>query len=139
MAAPERRLRALPIAGYINLLRAIPASPAAAPDRPAAPAQSINPQSVNRAIKRIIADYNATEEVAAKKQHREAVLLPDFSAHHLRHTFCTRLCENETNLKVIQSVMGHKDIQTTMDVYAEATEQKKQESFERLAAKLDIF
>ena len=64
-----------------------------------------NPQSVNRAIKRIIADYNATEEVAAKKQHREAVLLPDFSAHHLRHTFCTRLCENETNLKVIQS--GH--------------------------------
>ena len=45
-----------------------------------------NPQSVNRAIKRIIADYNATEEVAAKKQHREAVLLPDFSVHHLRHT-----------------------------------------------------
>ena len=31
-----------------------------------------NPQSVNRAIIRIIADYNATEEVSAKKQHREA-------------------------------------------------------------------
>ena len=73
----------------------------------------------------IIADYNAGEEVEAKKQHREAVLLPDFSAHHLRHTFCTRLCEKETNLKVIQSVMGHKDIQTTMDIYAEATEEKK--------------
>ena len=98
-----------------------------------------NPQSVNRAIKRIIADYNAGEEVEAKKRHREAVLLPDFSAHHLRHTFCTRLCEKETNLKVIQSVMGHKDIQTTMDIYAEATEEKKQESFERLAATLDIF
>ena len=52
---------------------------------------------------------------------------------------CTRLCEKETNLKVIQSVMGHKDIQTTMDIYAEATEEKKQESFERLAATLDIF
>lgn len=98
-----------------------------------------NPQSVNRAIKRIIADYNAGEEVEAKKQHREVVLLPDFSAHHLRHTFCTRLCEKETNLKVIQSVMGHKDIQTTMDIYAEATEEKKQESFERLAATLNIF
>ena len=98
-----------------------------------------NPQSVNRAIKRIIADYNVGEEVEAKKQHREAVLLPDFSAHYLRHTFCTRLCEKETNLKVIQSVMGHKDIQTTMDIYAEATEEKKQESFERLAATLDIF
>lgn len=98
-----------------------------------------NPQSVNRAIKRIVIDYNASETVNAKKERREAVILPDFSAHHLRHTFCTRLCENETNLKVIQSIMGHKDIQTTMDVYAEATEEKKQESFERLAAKMDVF
>lgn len=81
----------------------------------------------------------AGEEVNAKKEHREAVILPDFSAHHLRHTFCTRLCEQETNLKVIQSIMGHKDIQTTMDVYAEATEQKKQESFERLSATLNVF
>lgn len=47
-----------------------------------------------------------------------------------RHTFCTRLCERETNLKIIQSIMGHKDIQTTMDIYAEATEEKKQETFE---------
>ena len=43
------------------------------------------------------------------------------------NTFCTRLCENETNLKVIQTVMGHKDIQTTMDIYADCTEEKKQE------------
>ncbi len=98
-----------------------------------------NPQTVNRAIKRIVSDYNAGEQINAKKEHREPLLLPDFSAHHLRHTFCTRLCENETNLKVIQSIMGHKDIQTTMDIYAEATEEKKQESFERLASKLNIF
>ena len=98
-----------------------------------------NPQSVNRAIKRIVSDYNAAEEMEAKREHREPLLLPEFSAHHLRHTFCTRLCENETNLKVIQSIMGHKDIQTTMDIYAEATEEKKHETFERLAAKIDIF
>lgn len=59
--------------------------------------------------------------------------------HSLRHTFCTRLCERETNLKIIQSIMGHKDIQTTMDIYAEATEEKKQETFERLAATMDVF
>ena len=98
-----------------------------------------NPQSVNRAIKRIISDYNAVEEIRAKKEKREAVILPDFSAHHLRHTFCTRLCEQETNLKVIQSIMGHKDIKTTMEIYAEATEEKKQESFERLAATINVF
>ena len=90
----------------------------------------MNAQSVNRAIKRISSAYNATEGIEAKKEHREPVLLPDFSAHSLRHTFCTRLCEREMNLKIIQSIMGHKDIQTTMDIYAEATEEKKQETIE---------
>ena len=59
-----------------------------------------------------------------------------FSAHNLRHTFCTRFCENESNLKVIQSVMGHKDISTTMDIYAEATEEKKQEIMASLQGKI---
>lgn len=48
-----------------------------------------------------------------------------FSCHHIRHTFCTRFCENERNLKVIQSIMGHANIETTMDIYAEATDVKK--------------
>ncbi|BDZ76122.1 tyrosine-type recombinase/integrase [Claveliimonas bilis] len=98
-----------------------------------------NPQTVNHTIKRIANNYNAEEVVQAKKENRDPVILPNFSCHHLRHTFCTRLCENETNLKVIQSIMGHKNIETTLDIYAEATEKKKQESFENLAAKLDIF
>ena len=55
----------------------------------------------------------------------EPLFLPNFSAHHLRHTFCARLCENETNLKAIQEIMGHADISTTMDIYAECSEEKK--------------
>jgi len=100
-----------------------------------------NPQTVNHTIKRIANSYNADEVVRAKKERRDPIILPlpNFSCHHLRHTFCTRLCENETNLKVIQSIMGHRNIETTMDIYAEATEEKKQESFENLAAKLDVF
>ena len=35
--------------------------------------------------------------------------------------------------------MGHRNIETTMDIYAEATEEKKQELFENLATKLDVF
>ena len=42
-------------------------------------------------------------------------------------------------VKINQSIMGHKDIQTTMDIYAEATEEKKQETFEHLAATMDVF
>lgn len=98
-----------------------------------------NPQTVNHTIKRILNQHNADELIRAKKERREPILLPDFSCHHLRHTFCTRLCENEMNLKVIQSIMGHRNIETTMDIYTEATEEKKQESFENLAANLDTF
>jgi integrase len=97
-----------------------------------------NPQAINRTIKRIAHSYNAEEIVKAKREQREPIILPDFSCHHLRHTFCTRLCEHETNLKVIQAIMGHRSIETTMDIYAEATDRKKQQTFENLS-KLDIF
>lgn len=84
-----------------------------------------------------VPDWNG-QVLSGKK--KEIFFVPYLTRpHHLRHTFCTRLCENETNLKVIQSIMGHRNIETTMDIYAEATEEKKQESFENLAAKLDIF
>ena len=72
----------------------------------------------------------------AKAEGREPILLPKFSAHQLRHTFCTRFCENETNLKVIQSIMGHSDITTTMDIYADATQEKKQEIMANLNGKI---
>ena len=98
-----------------------------------------NPQAVNRAIKRIYEAYNAEEVVKAFKEHREPVIIPHFSCHHLRHTFCSRFCENETNLKVIQSIMGHANIETTMDIYAEVTDTKKQEAIQNLAHNLDVF
>ena len=31
------------------------------------------------------------------------------------------MCEQGTNIKVIQDVLGHKDIETTMDIYTDAT------------------
>ena len=98
-----------------------------------------NPQTVNHTIKRIANSYNADEVVRAKKERRDPIILPNFSCHHLRHTFCTRLCENETNLKVIQSIMGHANIETTMDIYAEATESKNQQAMKNLSEKLDVF
>ncbi len=98
-----------------------------------------NPAAINRAIKRISENYNSIELVEASRQNREPVLIPHFSCHHLRHTFCTRFCENETNVKVIQAVMGHKDISTTMNIYAEVTDETKKESFKNLSRNLNVF
>lgn len=99
----------------------------------------LNPSVINRAIRRIYEAYNAEEILNAKKEKRLPVLIPHFSCHHIRHTFCTRFCENETNLKVIQAIMGHANIETTMDIYAEATELKKQEAIKALEHSNNIF
>lgn len=42
-------------------------------------------------------------------------------------------------MKVIQAVMGHADINTTMNIYAEVTESKKRESIEHLSKNMKIF
>lgn len=96
------------------------------------------PHFVFDTIQNIIADYNRDEFAMARKENREPVLLPKFGPHVLRHTFCTRLCENETNLKVIQDVMGHKNIRTTMNVYADATDGAKISSFANLDGKIKV-
>lgn len=98
----------------------------------------LSPHGVNRALDRIIKACNEKEKEDAKAEGREPEFLPHFSCHNLRHTFCTRFCENETNLKVIQEIMGHADITTTMDVYNEATKDKKKESFAGLEGKIKI-
>lgn len=98
-----------------------------------------NPQAINRTIRRIRENFNAEEILNAKKEHRQPIIIPHFSCHHLRHTFCTRFCENETNVKVIQAIMGHANIETTLDIYAEVTDMKKKEVMNNLACKLDVF
>lgn len=88
-----------------------------------------NLSSINKVIKRIVIEHNSAEEINAKREGRRAIIIPNFSCHVIRHTFCTRLCENETNIKVIQAVMGHKDIQTTMNIYAEVSNSKISDVF----------
>ena len=93
------------------------------------------PASINRAIKRIVDEYNNMEIINARRDNREPVIVPRFSCHVTRHTFCSRLCENESNIKAIQEVMGHQDISVTMDIYAEVSNYKKHQIFDELNSK----
>lgn len=86
------------------------------------------PKSINAAITRICKTYNEAERKAAQAEGREPLLLPHFTCHQLRHTFCTRLCEVEPRPKIVQAIMGHAKIETTMDVYAEVEERAKKEA-----------
>lgn len=80
--------------------------------------------TLNKALRRIIRDCNQ-EILDEAKDDEKVVLLPKFSCHTLRHTFTTRLCESGMNIKVIQSVLGHADISTTLDIYADVTKDLK--------------
>lgn len=79
-----------------------------------------NQGTVNRAIKRIVRDYN-DEVISSGLLQKDQVLLPYFSCHCFRHTFATRMIEAGVNLKVVQTVLGHTDITTTMNIYADVT------------------
>ena len=100
-----------------------------------------SPHCINRGIERICRDYNAEETKRAEEENRSPKLLPHFSVHNLRHTFCSRMCENESdkvNLKVIQEIMGHSSIDTTLDVYTDLTTQIKQDAFASLQGKIKL-
>lgn len=84
--------------------------------------------TLNKALRRIMRDCN--QEILEKADgKKDVVLLPRFSCHTLRHTFTTRLCESGINIKVIQDVLGHADISTTMNIYADVTRDLKEREF----------
>lgn len=80
-------------------------------------------QRSNQLLRRIIRDCNF--EVLDKNHRDNAVILPKFSNHSLRHTFTTRMCEAGVNIKAMQDILGHADAETTMQIYAEATKDLK--------------
>ena len=47
--------------------------------------------------------------------------MPNFTPHVLRHTYCTRMAEAGMNIKVLQTIIGHRDVAVTMDVYNHVT------------------
>lgn len=98
----------------------------------------VMPRSFSAALDRIIDSYNRDEEASAINDERMPVFLPSITPHILRHTFCTRLCENEVNIKVVQEVMGHANITTTMNIYNTATSEFKKSEFQEIERKYKI-
>ena len=92
--------------------------------------------SVNKAIGRIVTEHN--KQVTADKSIKDPVLLPHFSAHCMRHTFCTRLFEKTQDFKAIQELMGHADVQTTMNIYDEVFPDRKNTAITNLAGMIKI-
>lgn len=77
--------------------------------------------TLNKALRRIIRDCNY--EVI---DNNGETTLPRFSCHILRHTFATRLAEAGVHIKAAQELLGHRDIQTTLNIYTHASKDFKE-------------
>ncbi len=91
---------------------------------------TVGQATLNRALKRIIRAANDEDT---------DVLLPDFSCHSLRHTYATNHARAGTDITTLMGLLGHSDMQTTVEIYTEAqldmkqnAEKKRQESEGRI-------
>lgn len=75
----------------------------------------------NAFLTRQIEQYNAEETNRALQENRKPELLPKFTPHLFRHTFATRLNESGVQMSVIQKLLGHNSIITTMDTYVDTS------------------
>lgn len=64
-----------------------------------------------------------------KKTPMELQITP----HGFRHTHCSLLFESGASIKEVQERLGHKDIKTTMNIYAHVTPQSIKETGDRFA------
>ena len=56
----------------------------------------------------------------------------------MRHTFCVSMCENQSNVKVVQEIMEHISIAPTMYMYNKVTRENKLEVSKRLNGRIAI-
>lgn len=93
---------------------------------------------IHEALHRTVKSYNKWEQERAERENRQPSYLPKISPHTFRHTFCTRMCENNMNIKVLQDIMGHTDIKVTLGIYAKATKDKKMEEMHAMNGNIKI-
>lgn len=88
-------------------------------------------------LHRIVYDYNSIEVANAIIEDREPELLPNITAHILRHTACTRMAEAGMDQRTLQEIMGHSNLAITMKVYNHVDDKRMREEIEKFDAKRD--
>ena len=58
--------------------------------------------------------------------------------HVLRHTFATRCMEAGMKPKTLQNILGHSNIESTMNLYVHTTEEQKHQEITLIANELKV-
>lgn len=65
--------------------------------------------------------------------HEDGIAFPHTTPHTFRHTFATRCIEQGIPPKVLQTILGHNDLATTMDTYAHVMPDTKVSEMQKIA------
>ena len=90
----------------------------------------MNQSTVNTAIQRMTRDINL-DILDQAPEGSEPLVVPYFSCHILRHTYATRLCEFGVGVRTVQELLGQVDLNTTMRIYIDVTEDLKKREVEK--------
>lgn len=77
---------------------------------------------INDAFKRFLKRYDIVD----------SSIYGDITCHSLRHSFATRCIESGIQAKVLQKLLGHADIQTTLNTYCDVFESLERQSIEQI-------
>lgn len=58
--------------------------------------------------------------------------ITDVRFHDLRHTFATLLIESDVSMKLVQELLGHSTITTSMDIYTHVSDKMKEKALDQL-------
>ena len=80
--------------------------------------------------------YSGTRVIFDRFKHRNGLDKYNIHFHGLRHTFSNMLFEMNENPKVIQQLLGHRDVKTTITVYNSVNSEYVREATDRLNTKI---
>ena len=84
-----------------------------------------------------IRTYSGTKQIFERFKRRNDLTKYHIGFHGLRHTFSNMLFEKNENPKVIQQLLGHRDVKTTITVYNNVNSDYVKESTNRLNDRLN--
>ncbi|MBR2669541.1 MAG: site-specific integrase [Solobacterium sp.] len=95
--------------------------------------------TVNKAIRRIVRDCNMAIIDKEGGVKEGMILLPNFSCHSLRHTMSTRMKEAGVDDLVRRTVLGHKSLDITDNVYTHIQVSFSQKELQKLTTNVPHF
>lgn len=72
------------------------------------------------------------------KRFTAAAELDNVNFHAMRHTFATRAVEAGMDIKTLSTLLGHADIQTTLNKYAHTTDEHARNEIQKMACFFDF-